>query len=66
MYLDPPFVVLFLDLLWILVGFVVRTPQKELQMGVQVYIYILYVFMLYIYVYIYIYVCACMLQMFES
>ena len=26
----------FLDLLWILVGFVVRNPQKELQMGVQV------------------------------
>ena len=30
-----PFVVPFLDLLWILVRFMVRTPQKELQMGVQ-------------------------------
>ena len=42
--LDPRCVVLFLDLLWILVRFMVRNPQKaivqnpqkELQMGVQV------------------------------
>ena len=31
-----PFVVPLLDLLWILVRFTVRNPQKELQMGVQV------------------------------
>ena len=32
----PPFVVPFLDLLWILVRFMVQNPQNELQLGVQV------------------------------
>ena len=32
----PPFVIPFLDLLWILVTVLVQNPQKELQMGFQV------------------------------
>ena len=36
---EPPFVVPFWYLLWILVRFMVRNPQKELQMGVQVYLF---------------------------